>query len=192
MTDLDELEAALHAALTLGDTAQAEAIGRDIDTIPQPTPVPVLSAALWYAQAGLPVFPLRPKSKIPLPGGHGCLDATTDEQQIRDWWAHTPEANIGIATGHICDVVDIDGYAGQLSRAQNWQMFASLTALGSVLTPRAGGLHIYVPANPAVGNGAGLLPAVDYRGRGGYVVAPPSTTDVGTYRWLRPLEMRTA
>jgi hypothetical protein len=48
-------------------------------------------------------------------------------------------------------------------------------------------MHLYVPANPAVGNGAGLLPNVDYRGAGGYVVAPPSRTDVGSYRWLRPL-----
>lgn len=192
MTDLDELEAALHAALALGDAERAEAIGHDIDAIPQPATVPVLSAALWYAQQELHVFPLSPGSKIPHKGTRGCLDATSDEATIRAWWDRWPESNVGIATGHLVDVVDIDGYAGQASRAHNWQMFASLTVVGTVLTPRPGGMHLYVPANPNVGNGAGLLPAVDYRGRGGYVVAPPSSTDVGTYRWLRPLVMGAA
>lgn len=189
MTPLDELETLLHTALAVGDTKTAEEIGREIDAVPQPATVSILSAALWYAQQGLHVFPLSPGSKIPHKGTRGCKDATTDEHTIRAWWDKWPDSNLGIATGHRVDVVDIDGYAGQQSRAHNWQMFTSLTVLGSVLTPRPGGMHLFVPANPAVGNGAGLLPAVDYRGRGGYVVAPPSVTDIGAYRWLRPLTL---
>lgn len=187
-TTIDELEAAMHAALAIGDEQAAAEIAGRIDGLPAPGPFSILAAALYYAQQGLHVFPLSPASKIPHKGTRGCKDATTDEATIRGWWDRWPESNVGIATGHLVDVVDIDGATGQLSRARNWQMFATLRVLGTVLTPRPGGMHLYVPANPAVGNGAGLLPSVDYRGRGGYVVAPPSRTDVGSYRWLRPLE----
>ena len=187
MTTLDELETALHAAWALGDAEKAGEIGAQIDALPQPPAVSVLSAALWYAQQGLHVFALSPNSKIPHKGTRGCKDATSDEPTIRAWWDRWPDSNVGIATGHLVDVVDIDGATGQQSRAQNWPMFAGLTVIGTVLTPRPGGMHLYVPANPAVGNGAGLLPNVDYRGNGGYVVAPPSRTEQGSYRWLRPL-----
>jgi Bifunctional DNA primase/polymerase, N-terminal len=43
-------------------------------------------------------------------------------------------------------------------------------------------------APTGAGNRAGLLEHVDWRGRGGYVVAPPSRHVSGArYRWLRPL-----
>jgi hypothetical protein len=49
------------------------------------------------------------------------------------------------------------------------------------------GWHYYLAATGA-GNRAGLLEHVDWRGRGGYVVAPPSQHVSGScYRWLRPL-----
>jgi hypothetical protein len=165
------------------DLAEAERI----DALPPTQAVPILAAALWYAGRGLHVFPLTPATKIPHKGTRGCKDATLDETMIRAWWDRWPDSNVAVATGHLVDVVDIDGAVGQKSRATNWRMFESLDVIGSVLTPRPGGMHLYVPANPAVGNGAALLPGIDYRGRGGYVVAPPSVTELGSYRWLRPL-----
>lgn len=187
-TTIHGLEAQMDAALLAGDHEAATRLAGQIDGLPEPAPFSVLAAALYYAQEGLHVFPLSPGTKIPHRGTRGCKDATTDEDTIRAWWDRWPDSNVGIATGHVVDVVDIDGAAGQRSRADNAALFDSLTVIGTVLTPRPGGMHLYVPANPAVGNGAGLLPSVDYRGRGGYVVAPPSRTDVGSYRWLRALE----
>lgn len=67
-----------------------------------------------------------------------------------------------------------------------------LRILGTVATPRPGGLHVYVPVT-GLGNRAGWVGKhVDYRGLGGYVVAPPSRTEVGVYRWLRPLAVEEA
>lgn len=148
--------------------------------------VPLGSAALWYAEQGLKVFPLTPGTKIPFKGSRGCLDASNDLHQVRAWWERNPAANIGIATGHIVDVVDIDGPAGQRSRAAHWDdIFGQVDAdnLGKALTPRVGGMHIYVPAT-SDGNSTNIVPSVDYRGRGGYVVAPPSSTPEGRYMWL--------
>lgn len=186
---LDEADQALRVALTLGDPEEIERASKIVDDLErtQRRAVPTLHAsALWYTERGFHVFPLTPRSKIPLKGSRGCKDATGDPEQIHRWWDAEPDANVGIATGHLVDVVDVDGHEGQRSRAQMWdEIFAQIDAdaIGKVLTPRPGGMHIYVPAT-GNGNAAGIAPSVDIRGRGGYVVAPPSVTDVGTYRWL--------
>jgi hypothetical protein len=79
----------------------------------QTEPVDHLAAALAYASAGIQVFPLAPRSKVPLiparNGGHGLHDATTNDVIIRSWWAATPRANIGLRTGIGFDVIDLDG-----------------------------------------------------------------------------------
>lgn len=189
MTDDTTLEAAFRAALDAGDAHQ---ISHYTNLIEQQetdkTPVPLISAALWYAEHGLHIFPLQPGSKIPYGGTRGCKDATNDAEQIRTWWTDRPDSNIGLATGHRVDVVDIDGATGQKSRVTNWDMFATLHVIATVATPRPGGMHLYVPAS-GQGNKAGLLPSIDYRGNGGYVVAPPSRTDIGSYRFLNPLTL---
>lgn len=184
---VEELDAALHVAIHVGDAEAIATLSEQLDAAAQPATIHPLSAALWYAQEGLPVFPLAPGTKLPHKGSRGCLDATCDAEVIRGWWDAAPESNVGIACGHRVDVVDVDGIVGQTSRAHHWRMFEA--NLGAVLTPRPGGMHLYFPANPAIGNGTNILPGVDYRGLGGYVVAPPSVTAVGTYRWLRPLTL---
>lgn len=161
-------------------------------------------SALWYAEQGIAVFPVQPGGKRPagVLARHGLKDATTDPATIRAWWNAEPEANIGLPTGLRFDVVDVDGLEGQTSRAKLWCDVEGCTdpecdhpgifgdfereLLGKVLTPRPGGMHLYVPPDPSMSNGASLAPGVDYRGRGGYVVAPPSVNSQGIYRWLTP------
>lgn len=58
----------------------------------------LLTAALRYAERGLPVFPCKPGKKVPLTA-HGFKDATTDPAVIKTWWKKHPKANIGVATG---------------------------------------------------------------------------------------------
>lgn len=193
---LDEAEVKLRAAIDAGNADAIRAAYVDVERLTPVRPqVTLLGAALYYAEVGLRVFPLRPGTKIPFAGSNGCLGATTNAELIRDWWGDDPDANIGIATGHKVDVVDIDGAPGQKSRVDNWEeIFSKVDAdnVAKVLTPRPGGMHIYVPAN-GQGNSAAILPGVDIRGAGGYVLAPPSvlieglckpTDTPGTYRFL--------
>ena len=184
---LDDAEATMRAAIDAGDRERIDAAAALVDQLDRPKPsVTLHQAALWYASVGLKVFPLSPGSKIPFKGSNGCKDASSNPDVITGWWTDSPDANIGIATGHLVDVVDVDGFQGQQSRAQHWGAnFAAIEndCVAKVLTPRAGGMHLYVPAT-GDGNGAHLFPGVDYRGLGGYVVAPPSTTDQGSYRFL--------
>lgn len=178
----DQTEAArLAAILDHEDQARDERVNGPAGTLP---------AALWYASIGVPVFPLQARSKLPYPMSHGCKDATTDPAGIRAWWDAHPDANIGLATGHTVDVIDVDGLDG--IRALRWRTSDPVglpPILGHAITPRGGGWHLYVPATGR-GNKANIYPSVDYRGRGGYVVAPPSVGDNGQrYRWLRPLNL---
>lgn len=185
MTTLEQAEAELVARWQAGDqnTTELEQLIERIDqeANARRAAVTLHSAALWYASIGLKVFPLSPGTKIPFKGSNGCLDASSNTDVINGWWDTSPDANIAIATGHLVDVVDIDGLPGQTSRAQHWaDVFEQVEAdqIAKVMTPRQGGMHLYVPAT-GEGNKAGILPGVDYRGKGGYVVAPPSVITEG-------------
>lgn len=146
------------------------------------TPGALRDAALWYAsELSWPVFPCVPGGKRPATR-HGFRDATTDPDQIRKWWAEDPKRNIGLPTGSEFDVIDVDGPEGLLAFGPFLDS-EQFNILALALTPR--GRHYLVP--PAgERNKTNLLPQVDYRGEGGYIVAPPSLTPSGTYRWSIP------
>jgi hypothetical protein len=169
---------------------------------------PLLDAALAYATRGFPVLPLHhpiqaggrrqpgdvgcscgypgcgPVGKHPRTP-HGLHDATADPDQLARWWQRWPHANIGLVTGELADVLDVDGWAGRTA-LRGWATQHQLRLAGPLV--RTGhGWHLYLAAT-GTGNRAGLLEHVDWRGTGGYVVAPPSLHGSGTrYRWLRPL-----
>lgn len=189
------LSADLDRAMRDEDVREAIRLANQLDRM-EPPRFSLSLAALWYASQGLHVFPLVPHSKVPYPGTHGLNEASTDAGQVHAWWDKVPGSNIGIATGHVVDVIDFDGpdaHAAWGTRYPTWDD-ADVHVLGTVSTPRPGGLHVYLAATGA-GNSAGLVPGVDYRGLGGYVVAPPSLLDeqpgqvAGTYKWLRTLEL---
>jgi len=147
------------------------------------------------------VTPARPKAgaECPSPGKHPRIKtgrafeaATTDEVQIRKWWAKWPRANIGIATGQqsrLC-VVDIDSAEGAATLMRLCKEAGDASgALPTTLTARSGrqgaGGHLYFYCDqPSPSNsGHGL----DIRGDGGNLVAPPSNHVSGQpYAWLNP------
>ena len=146
-----------------------------------------LRQALAYARRGWPVFPCLPGEKIPATR-HGYRDATTDQQQITDWFGRGFTWNLAIATGVPGpDVLDVDQHgpagngfaalarlhdAGLLDQASSW-----------VRTP-SGGLHAYFAGSDQRN---GHLPGryLDFRSAGGYVLAPPSAVGGRPYQLLR-------
>ncbi|HOX23508.1 MAG TPA: bifunctional DNA primase/polymerase, partial [Elusimicrobiales bacterium] len=143
----------------------------------------MLKRALAYADLGWAVFPLLPNSKEPLTK-HGFKDASKDPAIIKRWWAEHPSANIGIATGIISDlvVVDVDVKNG----AKGFESLATLGELPvtlAVQTP-SGGQHLYHVAPGPLRCRIGLLPGIDIKADGGYVVAPGSTIDGKDYEWI--------
>jgi hypothetical protein len=121
---------------------------------------------------------------------HGLREATTNRARVLAWWTRQPLANIGLATGHRFDVLDLDGPEGVAAlRAFARQHHLQLPAGGPVV--RSGraesGWHYYLAAS-GLGRRHRLLDQVDYQGLGGYVVAPPSRHASGlAYRWVRDL-----
>lgn len=135
------------------------------------TDAPLCEWALHYASKGVPVFPVAPKTKIPLRGSKGVDDATTDKDQIRFWWATNPHANIGAACGYKFDVADIDSTEGQECFKKNCKKSA---VVASSRTP-SGGYHCFFePCLAPMTNGVKKLPGIDLRTKGGYVLLPPS------------------
>jgi hypothetical protein len=142
-----------------------------------------LDEALALASAGWPVFPCVPNGKQPATA-HGFKDANTDPDVIRSWWSRMPDANLAIATGAPGpDVLDVDmtdtgdGF-GAMDRLKRAGLLRG--ALRLVRTPRSG-LHLYF-AGTDQGNRAhiGGHP-LDFRGHGGYVLAPPSAVGGNPY-----------
>jgi hypothetical protein len=141
----------------------------------------VLAAALDYAAKNWPVLACQPRGKRPLLD-HGLHDATTDPERIADWWARWPAANVGLRTGDAFDALDVDGPAGEAALAGVMPASEAPTVDGPTVTT-GHGWHVYVTAT-GLGNRAGVIPHVDWRGAGGYVIAPPSIHPGGTrYRW---------
>lgn len=142
-------------------------------------PPRLLAAALRYTEWGWPVFPCAPGLKRPATE-HGLTEATTDASQIRAWWRKWPRANIGVATGHAFDVFDVDP-AGIGWWRQHGHEHGPLPDIhGTVSTPRAVGMHLYVEPT-GMRNKTGLARGVDFRGVGGYVLVPPSVLTPAAY-----------
>lgn len=171
----------------------------------------MLDAALEYAGRGWAVFPIHnptsfgPKSgpdkaycscrnsDCENQGKHprtrdGFKSATTDRDQIRDWWTNWPNANIGAPTGITFDVIDFDGLEAV---DQFNERFTGYPIVDNGPQARTGqGIHVFTqPAEKIDGrttstsNVAGIA-KLDYRGVGGYVVVPPSQHYSGVrYRW---------
>jgi hypothetical protein len=195
------LAADYRTAVGRGDDAEADRLEATLDSHDRDDRNRSLGkTALWYARRGWPCFPLRPGDKRPLTE-HGVKDATTDLDVIREWWRHTPAANIGVATGVAFDVIDVDWQdkSGNPSGAiHTWPALRDSAALpdihGVAITPRSG-LHILTVPDREGHNTAGkvrdaeygtvTLPGIDYRGLGGYVVVAPSRyADGRAWSWV--------
>jgi hypothetical protein len=159
-------------------------------------------AAEVYAACGYPVLPMhnaRPGEGCSCPEGAGCpwpgkhprlagwpRLASTDPARVRGWWRRWPDAGVGLAAGARFDVLDVDGEQGAVALRAVLSI-APPEHTGPVARSGGGGWHLlYAPTG--LGNRAGLAAGLDWRGRGGLIVAPPSRHACGgRYAWARPL-----
>src|ERR1051326_276015 len=142
-------------------------------------------SALAYVEAGWPVIPLhspvdgvcdcRKGKDCPSPAKHprtrnGLKDATVNMQAVDAWWRAWPQANIGLVLGLGDVVVDVDSpdALDTFDQHPGWDLPETWN-----VTTGKGWHYIYKTDHPVKGTVA-IVPGIDLRGHGNYIVAPPS------------------
>lgn len=141
----------------------------------------ILAAALEYNQRGLAVIPIKRADKTALVGWRGFQLSRPTDDQILEWFAEYPGANLAIITGSVSGIVvlDIDSPEGlRIAKANG------LPKTPAVKTGK--GWHLYFKHPGAkLPNWVKKIQDIDLRGDGGYVVAPPSIHENGAiYSWV--------
>ena len=153
----------------------------------------MIDDAAAYAAGGWPIFPCK-GDKSPLTE-RGYMDASTDLDQVKQWWSRWPTALIGAPTGINFDVLDVDPrYRGDRHLEELVERLGPLPAGWRARTPGGGHHHFFAP-NPAAPNGSNRfrhlfegsmeVTGLDVKAAGGYVVVAPSSTPAGAYVWER-------
>ena len=149
----------------------------------------IIEIFLKYLSLGFSVIPIAYKTKKPLIPWAEYQKRRATVEEIKAWVCEYYPLNIGIVTGAISGVaiIDVDIETGGLETLRKLPELAE--------TPKVktgtGGFHNYFK-HPGftVSNfqkKAGL-PGIDFRGDGGYVVAPGSIHECGgAYEWVIPL-----
>lgn len=137
------------------------------------TEVTLLARAQKLAARGIPVFPVVPVKKEPRIKWKA--GATTDPEQINDWWQRWPDSWVGVPMGLRTGllVVDLDDKNGK----RGSESFAALVGERELpecpmVSTYSGGVHLYFQHFAGARNSRDMLAdGVDVRAEGGLVVA---------------------
>jgi len=144
-----------------------------------------LEYALKYISQGFAIFPCKGKSPLTK---NGFKDASTSPEQIKKWWKASPEANIAIATGikSQVEVLDIDKKSDGFNSLRKILTDIGPLPTENVVKTGGGGYHFYFHySGRGYTNRSNILPGVDFKTEGGYVIAPPSLHESGqNYKWI--------
>lgn len=136
----------------------------------------ILEAALHYAELGMSVIPVG-QDKKPRIDWKKYQTERASQEQIKEWWAKYPDANVGVVTGKISGLVVVDVEAG-----------GDIKNLPPTVISKTGGggWHcFYQYPNVPVKNGVRVRELTDIRGDGGYIVMSPSLHKSGKhYEWI--------
>ena len=137
----------------------------------------------------LSIIPVNIKNKKPLIKWTPFQHKKAGPEIFKKWLEQYPDAGWGIVTGNISNlfIIDcdsLDGYKAIMA------LVPSTLKIPTVKTPRGHHLYFKYPTTGNYTTGAGILPGVDFRGQGGYVVAPPTVNSKGgIYKWLDRLSL---
>lgn len=138
---------------------------------------------------------------------HGHNDASTELERVRTWFSRPANAadswvpwNLAIATGRGLVVIDAEAKQTRtdlpsgvevLDDWETWTKGTSLPAKPRVHRTGGGGLHLWLRVDDGlrVKSGNRVLPAIDVKADGGYVLVPPSThVSGGAYAVIADVE----
>lgn len=150
---------------------------------------PIDFAMDYEKKLDLSTIPINPKTKKPLIHWKTNQKKKAGSTTIKKWFLQYPDAGLGIVTGRVSGlfVVDCDTKEGYQS---TMELIPKDVIIPTVKTPKGWHLYFRYPDGSNLTVGQGILPGVDFRGEGGYVVSPPSVNgNGGQYKWLDGLSL---
>jgi len=147
----------------------------------------LVDTALALATKGKPIFPVA-QNKKPLVEWKPYQERIPTSQEVKEWWGKWPDANIGMATGHLSGWVIIDCDSEE---AANRFIEEYPEAKDTLQVQTGRGKHYYFEFEEGIRNDAGKLLGlgIDIRGEGGFVIIPSSIHANGKpYRWLNKIK----
>lgn len=152
----------------------------------------VLKSALWYRERGLSVIPiLHPKAdrngkdenKKPKIEWGEYQEKIASEEEIKKWFSDKRNTRLAIVTGKFSGISVLDCDSEE-THQQIEELFPD-----SLITPKAatpgGGFHYYFKYHPIIPQKSNIIPKLDGRNDGGYIIAPPSSgLDGKDYKWI--------
>jgi len=149
----------------------------------------LFAAALAYHKQGFPVIPIAPHEKKPLVSWEKYQLVRATPEEIEAWWTNWPDANVGILTGTVSGlvVIDLDSIEAK-NKLKGLLNGSDFSVIPRSRTGKGWQLFFKHPG-ARIPNRAGIIPDLDVRGDGGYVVAPPSVHPSGKmYKWEVPIK----
>ena len=149
----------------------------------------IVDQVIKYHRAGIGVIPLKPRGKTPIIEKWDIYQKRRPtEQEILAWWKEHPTANIGIITGLVSGIVVLDTDGEEALEALKGRYIPT-----TAVSKTGKGFHYIFrhPGGHGLANWAKKIPGCDFRGDGGYIVAPPSVHPSGAvYEWVVELESK--
>ena len=133
---------------------------------------------------GWQIFPAKPHDKSPFISGWQYR-ASADPIEIEQMFTPFPEAMIGLPTGPIngLTILDLDRKNG-VDGVESFRRMTLPCSTRAVVRTPTGGFHLYFRTwNKILPSPIGILPGIDIRSNGAYVIAPGSISDFGSYDW---------
>src|SRR5262249_37782818 len=142
---------------------------------------PLGEHALQLAAKGMRVFPCIERGKEPAIADN--LRRATPDQNVARGWGRWRDFNSGVATGAASGVwvLDIDGGDGEALLRELEAKHGALPPTIEVITGKGRHLYFRWPSGCEIRNKQDnpVMPSIDVRGEGGYVLAPCSVHPSG-------------
>ena len=146
-----------------------------MNPLPEEAGLVWLNSAVNCIKQGWYVLPLIPKGKRPLLE-HGFKGAVNDRIQLYHWSKKWPKANVGAVTGErsgivVLDIDDRNDGFDNLSHLED--KYGKLPETVQSVTGSSG-THFFFKYKQGMRSRINVVPGVDFKADGGYVVVPPS------------------
>ena len=144
-------------------------------------------AALKYTQSGFTIIPLKPRKKEPPIKWKRYQKRKPTRQEVNDWWAKWPDANIALLTGKINNFIAFDEDSPE---AEKFIKKKGGFPPGPQSITKKGRHYLFKHPGFLVHQDVNKKLTLDVRGDGGYIVAPPSIhPDGAQYSWAPGLSI---